>query len=222
MKFFDVSSHPGGSIELPGFGTVIYDTSDNPQRTQPAGTAVGMVMHWSGLDLREISAAAIRMRLFAGYHYMIADNGTEAAVIRTLKPSEKGQHAWGRNTGLIGVAYAATADSSQDDYGEGAPTERQHQAMHYLGGELCAWRHLDPHGTVNLVNKASNDTSIWTVEGTHDFPVIMSHQTLAQRDGYASARWDTGKLCEPDRGGIQWVYDQLKAGKLQFQLKDIL
>jgi hypothetical protein len=213
MKIFDISSHAGGQVELPDFGTVTYVTSDNAQRGKALGPIKGVVMHWTAGD---------HMTVYAAYHWCIADNGTEAAIIRTLKPMEKGQHAWGRNGGLTGVSYAATADSNAADYGPGAPTTAQHQAMHYLVGELCAWHQLDPRGTVTMGNKASNASSIWAVDGTTDFPVIMSHQTLAKADGYSEARWDTGALLAPDRGGAQWVYDQLKAGKLEFQLKGLL
>jgi hypothetical protein len=130
--------------------------------------------------------------------------------VRTLYPAAKGQHVWGRNTGLTGIAYAATADADLPGYGPGAPTPRQRVAMQTLLGELAAWRHLDPRGFVSLDKKASNASSIWTVPGIVTVPVIMSHQTLALLDGYGAERWDTGALLAPDRAAGQLVYDELK------------
>lgn len=206
IKSFDVSLDAQGGVGLPGFGTLELVTDDNGQRGQELGTVQGIVMHWT--------ADTNKMRAYAAYHYLIVDNGHEAAVIRTLRPTEKGQHAWGRNTGLIGIAYAATADASLPDYGPGAPTARQRVAMQTLAAELCAWRHLDPRGTVSLPRKCSDASSIWTVPGTLAAPVLMSHQTLAMADGYSAERWDTGVLLAPDRAAAQAIYDELKGNPM--------
>jgi hypothetical protein len=220
IKSFDVSLEAQGGVGLPGFGTLDLVTSDNNQRHDTLSAPEGIVMHWT--------ADTNRMRVYAAYHFVIVDNGHEAAVIRTLRPAEKGQHAWGRNTGLIGLAYAATADSSLPNYGPGAPTPRQRLAMQTLAAELCAWKHLDPRGTVSLPRKSSDSASIWTVPGTLVAPVLMSHQTLAMADGYSAERWDTGVLLAPDRLAAQAIYDELKGkpmadgSKRAFQFSSLL
>jgi hypothetical protein len=202
IKCFDVSARSAGTVDLPGFGSLDLVTSDNNQRQDSLGTPEGIVFHWT--------ADTSKMRVYAAYHFLVVDNGKEASVIRTLRPNEKGQHAWGRNTGLIGLAYAATADSSLPNYGPGAPTARQRVAMQTLAAELCAWKHLDPRGSVALPRKNSDAASIWTVPGTLSVPVLMSHQTLAMADGYSAERWDTGVLLAPDRMAAQTIYDELK------------
>jgi hypothetical protein len=215
IKCFDISGHAGGAIALPGFGTVHLVTSDNNQRHQPFLPITGVVAHWTGLDITDdCPVSLIHMTVFAAYHWGIVDNGVEAAIVRTLRPEEKGQHAWGRNTNLAGMSYAATADGSLPNYGPGAPTPRQRIAKQTLMGEFCAWHHLDPRGTVLLDNKGSDGRSIWTVPGRSAFPVLMSHQTLAIPDGYGSERWDTGKLIVEDRAAAIVVYDQLKGKPL--------
>lgn len=214
MKVFDVSDRAAGPVTLPGFGTIELVTDDNGQRHEPFLPITGFVMHWT--------ADTNRMRVYAAYHWAIADNGSEAAIIRTLHPSEKGQHLWGRNTGIGGAAYCATADSELAGYGPGAPTARQREAMQILGAEFCAWHHIDPRGHLALPKKASDASSIWTVPGQVTAPTVASHQTFAALDGYAAERWDTGALLPPDRAAIQALYDDLKAGRRHFVLTSLL
>ena len=228
MKIFDLSGAAAGEHDLPGFGRVTLVTSDNNQRHEPMIPLQGFVMHWTGLDITPASpAAAIRMIVFAAYAWGIVDNGLEAAIIRTLKPTEKGAHLWGRNTGLTGAAYAATADSSRPGYGPGAPTAHQRAAMAVLGGEFCAWHRLDPRGTNQLsrkqrVGKGTVDDRLVTLPGTIAFPVVACHQTYAGPDQYGDERWDTGALCDPDREAIAQVYAQLKAKTRSFALAALL
>lgn len=221
IMIFDVSGHPGGSIELPGFGAIEYVTSDNNQRAEPFAPIAGLVQHWT---------AGGHLTVYAAYHWGIADNGTVAAIIRTLKPTEKGAHLWGRNSGNAGAAYAATADSNLPGYGPDAPTRgpgRQREAMAVVVGEFCAWHHLDPRGHRSAekkqrLGKGTPDDRLVTVTGSITVPVIASHQTFAAFDQYADERWDTGNLLPTDQLAAAAIYDALKAGTRHFTLSHLL
>jgi hypothetical protein len=212
IKSFDICSDGFGEIDLPGFGTISH-CSENDQRHGDFLPVKGTVMHWT--------ASSNRMLTFDGYHFNIADNGKEAAVIKTLGVSEKGKHLWGRNTHFAGFAYCATADDSKPNYGPGAPTVRQRVAMQTVVAEFCAWRRVDPRVMIEVQKMASNASSIWAVDGTIKVPTVASHQTFAIPDGYGRERWDTGKLLPEDAKAIVAIYLDLKAGKRQFMFKHL-
>jgi hypothetical protein len=178
---------------------------------------VGIVCHWAASGYRDV---------FDAYHNSIAYDEVQkrACVVRNLKSNQKGKHAWGRNSGLLGNSFSAMSDTH-------APiTAQQIEAMSQLLAEQCLHYKLDPAGHVTLQKMKSNDTQIWAVDGFISVPVIMDHAILAKNDGYYPERTDIGSQdTRPGRNYLAQVtaraisiHKSLKAGTSKTMFDSII
>jgi hypothetical protein len=210
IRTVDLSTRHG-RINVPDFGEVML-IKGNSQRGEPLGDYRGVCMHWTAGD---------RLTAFDEYHLNIADNGRAALIIKTLPLTDKGQHVWGRNTGLVGLSYCAMLNATSNNLGKFQPTARQREAMQVVVAELCAWRRLDPHDTFTLPKMKPAGARLAPAGGSVEVPVVADHAIYAKLDGYPRDRWDTGPFYAEDRAAICKVYDELKAGKRQFRFASL-
>jgi hypothetical protein len=210
MRAVDLSQ-VHGSVSVPDFGNVMIIRA-NSQRKEALGAYRGVCMHWT---------AGNHTTVFDGYHLNVADNGRVALIVKPLPLDKKGQHVWGRNTGIVGVTYCAMHNATSSNYGKAQPTSRQREALQTVIAEFCAWRRLDPRGEIEIPKMRISGSQLVAAGGTVKVPVLADHAKYAQLDGYPRDRWDTGRFYEEDRAEILKIFDELKNGKRQFRFASI-
>ena len=200
-------------------GTILINSSKlhirkvNTQLKAPLGDIKGIVLHHS---------ACPRNVVFDDYHINIAEVEKEPIICQLLGYNQKGQHLWGRNTGMIGISISCM--DNPDDL----PSPNQINYLSTLIAEVCCWKNLNPSATIKLakkkiVNKELVD--VYNSKGqleTIEAPVISDHAFFAKKDGYYPDRWDIGNYYSIVVKQAKSVYKELKAGKRQFIFKEIL
>lgn len=170
--------------------------SANSQKDSPLGKPVGIVLHWS---------AGYKNQVWDEYHFNVAEMYGLPVVVKTLKLSQKGQHLWKRNTGMIGVSISAMATT------ELTPSPAQCDATAILVAELCAWKQIDPCGEITLTGFDKTITMF----------AVEDHAAYAKVDGYFPDRWDIGKYFNVVMPKIREYYRDLKSGKRKFQFNTL-
>lgn len=182
----------------------------NSQKSEALGTIVGIVNHWT---------AGMFDTAFDDYHFNICLLGTKAVIVKTLNLTQKGQHVWGRNTGLVGVSLACMSNPKVKAT---HPHPAQIEAMAVIEAELCAWKHLNPSGTISLPDKDNTGTALVNTGKYHNFNVISDHAEFAKEDRYFPDRWDIGEYQNIVRSKVIQYHKELKEGKRKFQFKELI
>ncbi len=216
-NYVDITKYQGRSVTLRTAVYVLQLRNDNGQIHEPMGPVVAFCVHWSAVDNPQV--------VHDGYHAQAGRlvAGGPAAIIKVLDDTQKGQHLWGRNSGIEGHALCAGGSNADEDLVIALGT--------YLG-ERCAWKRIDPRSTVRLPKMKANlvTNTITRVPGEWvTVPVIADHCLYAKLDGYWPQRWDVGdprvngkpSLLPAIRKQAELVYDELKAGKRKFQYADL-
>lgn len=185
----------------------------NTQYNAPLGKIQGIVLHWS---------AGPKNIIFDDYHINSALTQKDIVMAQTLKPTQKGQHLWGRNSSMLGVSM-----SCMDNPGD-TPSDNQVSATALFVAEACCWYQLDPAGNIELnKKKISGDKliDVYNSKGQLEkitVPVISDHSIFARLDGYYPDRVDIGKYLPIIVKQAKAYYKELKEGKRQFIFKEIL
>lgn len=218
IPFIDASETGSGHVD----GLSIHVVDENGQKNDPLGTPQGVILHWS---------AGTYTQCFNAYHFNIVYNPEtkHASVVRTLNWKMKGQHLWGRNTGMVGISFCAMADanppasmSAPAHFGSHPVTDAQVEAAAVLVAEICAWKHLDPSGTITVPQKRISGDSLINTGSTIQAPVVTDHRFYAQHDGYAADRWDIERYMAQVYTKANQYYKELKAHTRQFQFEPLL
>lgn len=182
----------------------------NGQKDEPLGDKLGWVAHWS---------ACAEPLVFDDYHINICtslDKSTPV-IAKALKFNQKGQHLWGRNTGLIGISFSCLAVNKAT-----YPTGKMVEAMALVIAEASAWFGINPEDLMSLPKKKAVGDSLVTVKGTLLMPAVTDHAAFAKSDGYTGHRIDIGTFLAPVRARSIALYKELKSNKRQFELVGIL
>lgn len=187
---------------------------ENSQKDDLLGSKIlGLVCHWTAGDYDDF---------YDGYHFNIGFINNEVIVVKTLGNNQKGQHVWGRNTGMIGITLCAMKDWILE------PNQYQLDIMSILIAEICAWKNLNPESKISLPKKQVQGDTLITLGGTQSFNLISDHREFAIADGYPSERQDINNskkkidyMVEVRAKAIKY-YKELKANKRNFLFVDII
>lgn len=160
----------------------------NSQKGDPAGKYTSICIHWQVTN---------GLTLYDDYPIVQAmDIDGEPVMIRTVARNKKGQHLHMRNTGCMGLAFAAM--------GPGEIGAIRIEQMAKCVAEFCRKNGLDP--------RAKLPNGFW---------VLDDHAAYAKVD-YPGARWDVGSqlpnlrngkpdprnIMAPLRKKTHWYYDE--------------
>lgn len=207
-NFIDAVKYFGKATSLTENGTLVSLHAANQQKREPVGKIQGLTLHWS---------AGSWVGCWDDYHVTVAFDkfSKKAVLVKCLETRAKGQHLWGRNTGMYAISFAAMADKSTP------VTPEQLQLAGEFAGEACAWFHLDPRGTLTLPKMRAAGSSIVRIPGEIQVPVIHDHAALAKHDLYFPDRWDIDDLLDDVQRIARETYDALKSGKRQFKYAEV-
>lgn len=212
MKIIDASNKSVFKL----FGKTYYIYKENSQKNELMGKILGLVPHWT---------AGTHSQFFDGYHVNFGFINNEVIVVKTLKFTQKGQHLWARNSGLIGLTLCAMKDWLLK------PNKYQVDMMALFIAEYCCWYGLDPESEITLPEKYRvNYSTLGNTGKMKKFPVIADHRTYAVSDGYGSERQDIlDSKVKPEVNYLIIVrdkaikyYNELKNNKRTFQFLSIL
>ncbi len=80
--------------------------------------------------------------------------------------------------------------ASPSNYGNFPVRPEQIVVAGYLAAEICYFHGIDPRGTVELDEHASDANKWWPTGGKIIMPRVTHHQAFARKDGYEADRWD--------------------------------
>lgn len=184
----------------------------NGQKGDALGDKLGWIAHWS---------ACPESLVFDDYHINIcvSVDRKKPVIAKTLKFNQKGQHLFGRNTGMLAISFACPAVSKITK-----PTEEMVDAMALVIAESCAWHKLDPNGSIQVPKKLYSYATdkLSTLPGTIKMPVISDHASYAKADGYGRDRIDIGAYLPLVKSKALVFFKELKANERQFELVSIL
>lgn len=212
MKIINASNK--NSFKL--FGKIYYIQKENSQKNETMGKVIGLVPHWTAGDYQTF---------FDGYHVNFGFINNEVIVVKTLLFSQKGQHLWARNSGMIGLVLCAMKDWLLK------PNKYQVDMMALFIAEYCCWYGLDPESEVTLPEKYRvNYNTLGNTGKMKKFPIIADHRTYAESDGYGEERQDIlDSKVNPEVNYYEIVrdraisyYKQLKANKRKFVFLSLL
>lgn len=126
----------------------------------------------------------------ASYHFVIDGDGN---IKQYLSIYEIGAHTWRRNTGNVGIAFAAMYDDPKTKYFDYPVTPIQIERMACLTAELMFKLNIP------LDN-------------------VRDHAYYAKLDKYYPLRWDIGKLEWIVRAKTEWYYKKLVSGERKIEL----
>lgn len=215
---FDASSmfgklHTQKVAKIHGLNITLF--AENDQKAAEAIAPAGITYHWT---------AGGFLQCWDDYNFNVAWDAAAKRVIivRTLNWHQKGKHLWGYNSGMVGITLCAMGTPDL------VPTADMIEAAAILTAEICAWKHIDPTGTLALPAKKNQGGALVEVGGLIHPPTIHDHAWFAKANGYFPDRWDVGayypKLVERSR----LIYRELKGapmpggGKRDFQLEELL
>lgn len=184
-----------------------YINNDNSQLNENMGKVIGIVLHWTAGDQKTF---------YNGYPINIGFIDNEVIVVKTIKFTQKGQHVWQRNSGLLGIALCAMKVWIIK------PNEYQLDIMSLFIAEYCSWNKLDPEKTISLPEKKLVGITLVNTGRNKNFPIISDHRTFAEADGYGSERQDILNYYQPVREKAIQYYKELKNNKRKFQFLEIL
>lgn len=194
-------------------GKVYLIHKENNQKQEPMSNPLGTVNHWTAGDYDDF---------YDGYHFNIGIINNQIAVVKTLNFNQKGQHLWGRNSGMIGITLCAMKDWIL------TPSFEQLDTMAILNAEICAWKNINPRGILKLPKMKVVGNSISFVGGSQNFNAISDHREFAIADGYGADRQDINntKLKKDYMVTVREktiiYFADLKAGRRKFLFADLL
>lgn len=161
----------------------------------PLGTPSLITLHWT---------AGSYQQTHDSYHFCVTGDGRS---INTLSLALKGSHAWGRNSGNIGVAMCCMANART------MPTAKQIEETAALVADLSAQfnisltadRRIQRHKVLSGMRIPLDD---WI-----DVPLVADHAAYARADGYYPDRWDCGRYTDEILKKALWYRDQIADGK---------
>lgn len=187
----------------------IHIMQKNSQKFEVMGKKVGIVYHHTGGDY---------MLPYDYYHFNVMWDGKKPIVVKTLGLDQKGQHLYGRNTGMIGITFDSLSAPAL------VPTPNQLDAGALLGAELCCWQNIDPEAKLILPKKKYNPrtNTLDTLSGTIEAPTISDHNFFGckERDDYG--RWDIGDKYPIVVKALNKYYKELKQGKRKFVFEELI
>ena len=193
-RFLDVSNRMGkhNVARIGGIALTLHAT--NQSKAHTLGKVKSVVFHWT---------AGTYTQVFDAYHVNIAFDAVQnkAYVIQTVKLDRLGEHLWHRNTGAIGISFAAMWKAERKEHGKFPVTPEMLELGAQVAAEICAWRHLDPRG-----NLTHTDGLV--------APVVSDHLFYAKADGYEALRWDVEPWVGLLRGRTATIYDELKGAPM--------
>lgn len=199
------------SILINGKNYTIH--KENSQKSEPMSNPLGNVNHWTAGDYDDF---------YDGYHFNIGIVNNQIAVVKTLNFNQKGQHLWGRNSGMIGITLCAMKDWVL------FPTNEQLDTMAILNAEICAWKNINPKGILKLPRMKVTGNTISFVGGSQNFNAISDHREFAVADGYGASRQDINNtkikrdyIIDVRQKTILYFND-LKADRRKFLFADLL
>lgn len=128
------------------------------------------------------------------YHFVIDGDGR---VVQYLSLMTVGAHTWRRNTGNIGIAFAAMWDDPKTSWFDCPIKDVQIEAMACLTAELMIKLNIP-------------------FENVHD------HAFFAKLDKYWPYRWDIGDKEWVVRNKTKWYYQKLKSGERKFKYTNVV
>lgn len=188
-------------------GVTYYIDNENTQKDDLLGSIKALVCHWTAGTLSQF---------YNGYHFNIGMIGNEVIVLKTLGLTQKGQHVWGRNTGMVGIALCAMKDWVIE------PTIYQLDTMAILLAELSAWKQLNPESKITLPKKQVQGATLVTLDTSRNFNIIADHKEFAEADGYGSERQDIKQYMIPVRNKAIRYFKELKSGTRKFLFLDLI
>ena len=195
MGYLDLSNKlatPGRPVRGTVGGLPITVMYENDQRHLALGTIKRVTMHWS---------VGTYAQAWDGYHYNIVfdEAKNKAHVVKTLKLSQYGRHAFKANAHNVGVGFCAMFKTNPNTLQGKCPiTQEMLTVGAQFVAEFMAWHGLDPH--------------------TDD---LTAHKRVDIEIGRRE-KVDIGKYFMPFQAAVCAHYDALKAGKAKFQYKKIL
>ena len=189
---------PGGIIQLIKKNTQISDTNSENK---------GIVLHYT---------VGAYNQVFDSYHYNIASVGNQPVIVQTLKPKEKGQHLFGRNSGMIGITLCCLKTPKEK------PTLDQLECMSLTAAEVACWQNIDIREILTLPQLLYNSITQKLVPTgkTIKAPTLTDHAFFGKSDLYGSP--DIKEYKEAVIKRTKEIYQELKKGKRKFQLLEIL
>jgi len=195
MGYLDLSdkqAKPGKALRATVDGLPITVEYENDQRHLDLGKIERVTMHWS------VGPYAMA---FDGYHYNVVFDVArkKAHVVKTLKISQYGRHAFKANKSNIGVGFAAMMKTDPDTLTGKCPitAEMLDVASQFVAEFMC-WHNLDPR-TKDLTDHRLVDIEIGR-----------------------NQKSDIGKYFPDFKNSVISKYDSLKSGKSKFSYKAIL
>lgn len=197
-------------------------------KPQDPATSRVYVLHWQVTDYHTA---------YNDYHVVIAFNpaNKQPFLLKVREFDVKGAHIWGRNSGMIGVSFAAAYDAhpalasgKSAYYGPYPPTPEMCEMAAQFIAEHMAYRQHLPHDSFTLPKMTCNDTDIWVVPGETEVKIITDHKYLAGTDDYSGARWDTDAFTPGIINRVDVIYAELKGRpkpdgtKREFEFESIL
>jgi hypothetical protein len=174
-------------------------------------TSYGIVWHWTAGNSTD---------LYDDYHFNVSTGiDKKPIVFKTLKFTEKGQHLWGRNSGMIGLGFCALSTQAGNK-----PTAEMIDTGALLTAEICAWKRIDPKGFLKLPGKqqTADGKALYNTGHTVSIPTIADHATYAKSDGYYPDRVDVAEILPILTRKAIAYYDELKKGKRSFVFLSLL
>jgi hypothetical protein len=208
MNYIDVSHLVGHQSEAKVENLILQLLTENDQKDQAFGTAVGVVLHHTAGNYHQV---------FDAYQFCIAFDSAhkKAYVVKMLDWSQKGKHVWGYNTGMVGISLCAMAD--------GVPyAPEQIELMCVLAAEICAWKRLDPRGHLTLPAKTTQGDNLVATGGTMQMAVLADHAHFAHANAYYPERTDIETIYAHAVARTLEIYDALKAHTREFEFKPLL
>ncbi len=207
MKALKITNKPAGHFTFNDKAFSLRRV--NTQRDDANSRVIGGVMHHTG---------TVSNILYDGYQFNITEIDKEVYIFQTLEWSEKGQHLWGRNSGLASFTFCCLAT------GLNKPTEGMIKAMGMLIGEISAWKNIPIDAKLTMqAKKIINGDLVNVSNKIIKIPTFTDHAEYAKFDGYFPDRWDVGDTIKNTVISIaKKHFNDLKSNKVQFMFKELM
>ena len=138
MGYLDISDRQPftGHVTVDGLDVSLCE--ENDQKHEDLGDVQKVVIHWS---------AGPYTLAFNAYHYcLVYDAKTKQThVLKTLKLTQKGKHAYKFNSHAVGISFMAMRSYVQSWHGPSPITDEMLNSGAKFIAEFMAWHALDPH-----------------------------------------------------------------------------
>jgi len=134
MGYIDLSDeHSDGRHDLDGLDVVLE--VENDQRSMKLGKIKRVIVHWTGGSYRMVHDV---------YHYCVPYDKLKdkAHVVKLLKLTEMGRHAFKANTGAVGISLCGMRNAVPSNLGEAPLTKAQLEVAAQFVAEFALFHKL--------------------------------------------------------------------------------